>query len=464
MDILSETPFKILHQGFTDTIVEYKNIETDLPQNEQDSNEFSSAESYNQERRSKHSEIPSYKLENLSDLYKTREFKEYKIEQIIQVTEYLLKVLKLIFSIDKQIFKVEKKIDGVISEKKFPTGLEKEIYRSRLIIEDLLDLLSDLKVSIIDLETDPYSVRIDDSVKEIWDSLLLSLTICYVPDELASKVDILFPGIALKKFSNLYDKKAVLHHFFELKDRLFRIINLFIKNLSDQFSFYVTSDQFLNNPAGRTIFVIPMSMYILFDFSQSGLNSAEVLKKDSKSLYSIDVKQMKFFRNVECYLKDLLEEACCMKQRILNEKEFFNIRMLLDCYEKKIPNIRIKPLEQYFSDPVVFEKMTDMVQKVKQPMVSAMTKGGNPWDIMNPVTESKDIDNSTIYFLLKLHEMRFGDSVKLPQSQLRDLLNLCSYSARSSCACMNEHVSRYRKGKYRVSASFEALFQPILMG
>lgn len=479
MEILTDTPFRILHQGFADTIVEYRNIENDIPLYEQRMLEtkpaefkkvqmdFNSAELYNQELRSKFQNIPSFIISDLSNLYLTKEFKLYKINQIITVTEYLQKVLKLIFSIDKQISKLEKKIESILSEKKFNTTTEKDICRSKMIVEDLLDILSDIKVSITELETDNSSVGINFFVKEIWDTLLLSLAICYVPDEYASKIDAIFPDISLKKISSLgeeaKDKRIIAKHLSDLKNRLFFIINLFITNLSNQFSYYVTSDRFLNNPKGMVVFVIPMSMYIMFDFYQSGLTKSESIKKNPKDLYSINSKQMKFYKSVDNYLKKLLEDANKVKAATLLEDEFFNIKKLLEYYEKKVANNRIKQLEPYITDPVIFEKLTAMVQKVKLPMISSMTKGENPWDVVNLVKDSKDIDNSTIFFLLKLHEMRADETTKFPQSQLKDLLNLCSYSTRLSTQCMNEHVSRYRKGIYRTTESYERLFAPILM-
>lgn len=479
MDILTGDPFRILHQGYTDIIVEYKNIENDLPLYEQrlietkpnefkkTQTDFNSAELFNQELRAKYSSLPSFKITELSNIYYTADFKVYKSLQVITIAEYLQKVLKLIFSIDKHITKLEKRIDGIVSEKNFSSATDKDICRSKLIIENLLDLLSDIKVSITELETDKSSIGISDFVKEIWDTLLLSLAICYIPDEYAAKIDSIFSGITLKKISSLgdesKDKKAVLVHLKNLSNRLFFVINLFITNLSNQFSYYVTSECFLNNPKGHTVFVIPMSMYIMFDFYKSGLTESETVKKDPKIYYSIDKKQMKFFKDVDGYLKTLIEDAKKIKDSVSAEKEFFNVKMFLEYYQTKVSNNRIKPLEDYFSDPVVFEKISNMVQKVKQPMVVSMRHGENPWNAVNLIADSKDIDNSTIYFLIKLHEARYGSSKKFPQSQLRDLLNLCSYSTRISTACMNEHVNRYKKGNYHLTDSYENLFLPILM-
>ena len=122
MEILTETPFKILHQGFADTIVEYKNIENDLPLYEQRMLEnkpaefkkvqmdFNSAELYNQELRSKYQNIPSFLISDLSNLYLTKEFKLYKINQIITVTEYLQKVLKLKERSNKNLMELTPKV------------------------------------------------------------------------------------------------------------------------------------------------------------------------------------------------------------------------------------------------------------------------------------------------------------------------------------------------------------------
>lgn len=479
MEILAETPFKILHQGLTDTFVEYKDIENDLPLHEQRKLEskpvefkkiqtdFNSAEMYNKELRSEHSNVDSYKISEISEVYSTKKFKLFKIEQIISVCEYLQKVLKLIFNIDRQVTNLEKKTTKIANEKKFSSENDREIFRTKKIIESLLDQLSEIKVLITELENDSNSIEINSVVKGIWDTLLLSFAVYFVPDEFSSKIDSIFPEITLNKLSSLgddlKDKKKVIYHLHELKNRLFLIINLFITNLSNQFSYYVTPTLFLNNPKGRAIFAIPISMYIMFDFYHSGLTKSEALKKEQKNYYSINSKQIKFFKSIDGYLKDLMEEAAKTRIKVLQEDEFFNIIEFLNYYETKVSNNRIKALESYFSDPVIYEKMTAMVQKVKQPMLVSMINKENPWDPVSKVKESKDMDNSTIYFLLKLHEMRFRDTKKVPQSQLQELLNLCTYSIRASTSCMNEHVSRYRKGGYRVTDSYGNLFEPILM-
>ena len=140
MDILAETPFKILHQGLTDTIVEYKDIENDLPLHEQRKLEskpaefkkvqtdFNSAEMYNKELRSEHSIVDSYKISEISEVYSTKKFKLFKIEQIISVCEYLQKVLKLIFNIDRQVTNLEKKTTKIANEKKFSSENDREIF------------------------------------------------------------------------------------------------------------------------------------------------------------------------------------------------------------------------------------------------------------------------------------------------------------------------------------------------
>ena len=81
MDILTDTPFKILNQGHCDTIVEYRNIENDLPLYEQKFLEsksikfkkqqidFNSAELYNEKLRSMYANIDSYKIKFLPEIY-----------------------------------------------------------------------------------------------------------------------------------------------------------------------------------------------------------------------------------------------------------------------------------------------------------------------------------------------------------------------------------------------------------
>jgi len=477
MEILTEKPFKILYQGDTDTIVEYKNIENDLPLYEQkqidekpevfkiEQIDFNSAELYNKELREKHQNISSFDINSLSDLYQTKRFKTYKINQIITVTEYLQKVLKMIFSIERAITKIEKKTESIISEKKFNSLAEMNAYSSTLIITNLFDLLQDIKISITELETDNCSININSFVSEIWETLRLTLAVYYVPDEIASKIDSLYSHISLKKISSLADeehnKKAVAHHLKNLENKLYFVINLFITNLANQFSYYVTSPSFLNNPLGKCIFVIPMSMYLMFDFYKSGLTTSEIIKKDSSTLFSINQKQIKFYKTVDEHLKNLQAEAKIVQTKVKVEDEFFNIQMLIDYYKKMNPFDYISKVEDFISDPVVFEKMSVFVQKIRQQMIVCMDKNENPWQKTARVYESKDIDNSTIYFLLKLYESRPVSLPKFPQSQLTDLLNLCYY-ANTFEKCVNDHVRKYKRGQYRVSASYENLFLPIL--
>ena len=73
---------------------------------------------YNIELRSEHSNVDSYKISEISEVYSTKKFKLFKIEQIISVCEYLQKVLKLIFNIDRQVTNLEKKTSKIASEKK----------------------------------------------------------------------------------------------------------------------------------------------------------------------------------------------------------------------------------------------------------------------------------------------------------------------------------------------------------
>ncbi len=429
--------------------------------------DFNSAELYNQELRQKYQYISCFELRMLPEQYQTRKFKLYKIKQIIRIAEYLQKVLKLILSIDKQITKCEKKAESILSGFKYLSVLEKDIAYLTLLIPELLDLLSDIKVSITELETDKSSINISDFVSEIWETLRLSLAICYIPDDMASKIDSLYPNISLKKLSSLNDtsknRKEFFSHLQNLKNRLYLVFNLFITNLINQFSYYVTSPAFLNNPKGLTIFVIPMSMYIMFDFCNSGLTRSEMRKSDQKELFSINPKYIKFYKTVDGYLKSFLEEAKDVQEKVKEEEEFFNIQNLIDYYIKTVPSARVNQIEEFVSNPIVFEKISIMTDKIKQSMIVSMSKKENPWDTINNVHESKDIDNSTIYFLLQLYEMHPGKLLKFPQAQLKDFLNLCSYSKRPPASCMNEHVRRYKEGVYRLYDSYKNLFLPILM-
>ena len=481
MELLTEKPVRILAQGLTDSKNEFKNIEFDLPffemkqlSQEEDTfqitqKDYNSAEIFNQERRNRFGSVKAYSLKDILKVYQTKAFKMYKMSQVVSVSEYLLKVLKLLEIVNKTLIRIDRDSKAISKSKDFKDKNEKEFVRSKTVVAELFELFSRIILMISDLQTDENNVGLDAIIEDMKEYIRLPLSIHYVPDELVPKISTVFPCLPLSKFSELEKTRGknilpkAWNEFCQMEEKLFRVIFLFIENMINQFSYYVTPEQFLNNPLGKTIFVIPMSMYKMFNFNNSGLYRKEVIKYGEVSKIEINKKNQDFLSTVEIVFNSIHDEAEKIREELEKESDDFDALKFLAAYEKRYPQEKSEKIKQFLSNPIIDERVTNMLYSARMDLMSVVLHGiETPWFKEMPATvEVKDLDKDTLFFLLQLYTLYPSGLKKFPQAEIWRVFNLFSYS-KQIIKCMNWHVKNYEKDSYTISGQYDAKFGSIL--
>ena len=201
MDCIINEPIRILAHGYMSQKVRYRNIETEIPFLEKESEKhsentnhlltgrFNSAELYNRKMREIYSTVKSYTFKEIMSCYYTGEFKKYKYEQIISTCEYLLKVTKLIENIIQVFIGVVKGAKQEANDRNLETEDVREFYRSKRTVSGLISMLWDISVNASDLQSDPHSIDIQSAIQQGRECLRVVFGIHYVPVELAKKMN-----------------------------------------------------------------------------------------------------------------------------------------------------------------------------------------------------------------------------------------------------------------------------------
>ena len=478
MDCIISEPIRILAHGHTEQRIRYRDIETEIPflekeaeKHSEENNQFpifryNSAELYNREMRDAYSAVKSYSLREIMSCYYTREFKKYKYGQVIASCDYLLKVLKLVENINNVFIGIEKASEQEATDIKCESETMREFYRSKRAVSGLISLLWDISVNVLDLQSDPHSIGIQKSIEKGHEFLCMVLTTHSVPAELAKKISSIYPNVPLLTFgdengcdSKIADTEAY-SSFMQVEGKLIKIMSVFIRFLENQFSYFVTSDSFLSNPIGKTLFVIPMSMYRKFNFPNSGLYRSEQFVFMLEAPVEMARKNLEFIRIVRESFQQTKKEAEQLLSGINNLKKDFSISDFIELYRKKHPMEKMNRLKAILESPVALERTTAMLIETRNFMISDAQKGMDPW-YSKCTKDYKSIDKDTLYFLIKLFECTEAQLKCLPLTKFLRLFNLFSYSNQPEKR-MNDHVRKYRNGKYRISQNYDAVFGSIM--
>ena len=469
---------KILAQGYTSKINSFKDIDFDISflekkSEEQRENEFhleqetfNSAELYNKSLRDMSGTLPCYSFLDVKSTFSTTTFITYKFSEIRSVSEYLLKVLSVIDSVLTGFIQVRKSSMLSLTSEQHVSEAMREFERSKHVIHGLMSLFSDVLCTASDLEYDKNNIRIDKIIYEVKEFLRLSVAVRYIPDEAVPDINSIFPAVTLFRASEIpcsgyiNDLSLLYTDFRRIEERLMQVLTFFVKGLLNQFSFYVTPESFLNNPMGRTIFVVPMSLYKQFGFQNSGLYKMECPQYEGFSLDYIIRKQSSFLNELKTIFGDIYEQSEKLlfeSHGITNE---FCICDFINMYLKKHPSERFDRIQTFVKSPIVFEKLTEVLLKNYSDMIMEAKSGNNPW-IPKYHSTDKHRDKDLVYFLLRLYDLNPCGHKRFPQSELLRLFNIFSYS-NQPVKCMNAHVRKYYEGKYKVSKNYEKNFGVIL--
>lgn len=477
MDCIISEPVRILAHGHTEQRICYRDIETDIPFLEKEAHRhsenngllprlcFNSAEQYNMELRRAYSVIKSYALGEIQKSYYTTEFKKFKYSQIISSSTYLLKVIKLIENINHVFIDIVRRAEGEAERNNSKSEKVNELYRAERMCSGVFSLLWDASINLLDLQSDSHSIGIQKAIDKGHELIQLVLKTHYLPVGLANKINSVFPHVTLRTFDyaaflNCEFDTGVYNNFMQVEEKLISIMTILIRFLEFQFSYYVTSESFLNNPIGRTLFVIPMSLYRKFNFPNSGLYKSEQFVFTQEEPVKMAQKNLEFIRVVKDSFSKTKVEAESLLENIRHSDNSFSIFNFIELYRKKHPVEKMERLITILESPVTLERTTAMLIETRTFMVSDAQNGKDPWYCKNP-NKFKSIDKDTLFFLMRLFE-RSDEQLKcVPLTKILRLFNLFSYSNQPEKR-MNDHVRNYRNGNYRISQNYEATFGAIM--
>ena len=326
--MLKENCIKILGTGLSYIKTNYKNVILDIDQAEKeqkaDSYTFSaegfipnSAEKYNLSLRSQY-QVQSIAPSELTHLIRTRKFSFSYASLILKTAEMLIKVLDLAKDINSKLAEIVKAEKRIKKDAKIQTE-DKDFQIAKTVVNNYIEILLDIKTRISDLNTSECNHCIYRAYMGLDTRVRSMLETSFIPDELAEDFNRLYENYPLHKFSTAkqegLSKTTTLMKFKDLSTRLYSAaLKPFLTELMEIYYYFVTPEAFLNNPVGKTLFVIPMSFYKKFNFAKSGLTREEVVFIDSSRSMEKNTKALSVFYD------ELYASMNCMYDKITEQK------------------------------------------------------------------------------------------------------------------------------------------------
>lgn len=440
-----QNEFRILAEGLRNFITQFKNVEFDLTPEEKktqtaafeykaEPKKLNSAEEYNLEVRNKYT-VKSYDFDEFQAVYRTGKYKLDRMVESMNIIKYLLSVLDLAKIVNDGVEKACLEAKEIRKNK----NLSKDDIQYQVIkntVNCYLDALIEVKTRKDDFYYSSYSHYFKKSYEELDSYSRLIMTSHAVPDEMSVSFNALYDGIPLNKFSSQKElgvsKAVCMTSFSQFADKLYTIIHIFLSNLLDEFSAYVTPELFLNNPEGKATFIIPLNMYKKFNFQHSGLTRQEIVFID---IPNDPAKTASNFSNFidevrECLL-EFHERASTLKTELMKNPDTKELEWFLDKFAAAFEGTtdgRITKIQALCKKSSAFrEKLTCMIYELQTELVEVLSAGGNPWELEKEVTkELKNFDKDTCHFIGILCKSYFENS-EIPNAQFQRTLNLFTY-------------------------------------
>ena len=388
MEFLPTYPIKILAQGYTEEKVAFRDIDFDIPFVERiaaerkkpefhiHQKEYNSAEIFNGKLREQcPSPLPAYELCEPPDVYVTKAYKEHRFSEIVSASGYLVRIAVLTESICNKFLEIMMNARTAMHSEELKSGPQRKTAQVKTVLSGMLAMFRDLVLSISDMNTDSHGIGTAGIARRMKERIRLAVSVRRVPGELASDINALFPNarIAFARSSRGKGIPPEYADFKMIEKRLYQILAITIQDLLSQFSYYVTPDLFLNNPAGRTLFVIPFSMYAKFGFLSSGLFRSE------RASYSESSQEAMVIRPVRKSFAALHDEARSMLSEMRKLPDGFDMDDFVRLYLSKHSVEKMDKVKKFIAILPVREKITEMLFEARGDMVRRAKEGKDPW-------------------------------------------------------------------------------------
>lgn len=465
--MLKENCIKILGTGLSYIKTNYKNVILDIDQAEKeqkaDSYTFTaegfipnSAEKYNLSLRSQY-QVQSIAPSELTHLIRTRKFSFSYANQILKTAEMLIKVLDLAKDINSKLTEIVKTEKRIKRDTNLQTE-DKDFQIAKTVVNNYIEILLDIKTRISDLNTSECNHCILRAYTGLDTRVRSMLETSFIPDELAEDFNRLYENYPLHKFSTAkqdgISKTTTLMKFKELSTRLYSAaLKPFLTELMEIYYYFVTPEAFLNNPVGKTLFVIPMSFYKKFNFAKSGLTREEVVFIDSSRSMEKNTKALaEFYDELYASMNCMYDKITEQKHELFSSKDKYEIEAVIKKYEEYFctkTEGNLKSVQEMLKNAFFREKFTLLVYELRPDLVvDILTINQNPWEITRDMTEDDELDRETIIYLHHLLQVCFGNK-KFPAQriQLTRLLHIFSYNDKPEKS-YSRYVNCILKGKF----------------
>ena len=305
---MGEMLIRILAEGKKIYRTNFKNVETDLTEEEKSLQNgedifsykaiksLNSAELFNKSIREKNKPV-GYDFDEFNSTYRTRDFKFYSLRHMADVCSYLLGVNKFAKFISLTVKEIYTKSGAIQTEKGYKKTTA-SYRKAKFVVTGLVDLLGEIRTMKDDFTSQSFCHYLEKSYSILDSDCRKLFMTSVIPDEIAQPVESLYQGIRLKKISNEVNKESdeiMAARFSMLGERLYNCIHMFLLRVLEEFFPYITPPTFLNNPKGETLFIVPLSLYKKFNFQNSGLYISETVFLKSDDKLKTAKKQIDFF-------------------------------------------------------------------------------------------------------------------------------------------------------------------------
>ncbi|MCF0242996.1 MAG: hypothetical protein HUK25_10180 [Treponema sp.] len=457
-----EKLIRILAEGKSLHITDFKNIEDITPDERKSlngANQFkysaqertlNSAEKYNMKQRLENSKVDAYSISEFLSHYKTRNFKIWKMNEIYGIASYLASVMEYAVFILTNLKKVQCKEKPIQEEKN--ANVDYKFEADKIVVKGLLDLLLEIKTQTDDLARSDFSYYLTHYYEELDSHVRLILQTNSIPNEILPNINAIFPSIAVKAFNigkeDGQSEEYLKYQFSEIvKLKLITSIKIFVTRLIEEFSPYFTSNDFLNNPEGDALFVVPLSIYKKFNFQKSGLVRSEIVFIDAVD----SDKLIKFCKMIQQELLEIKNEA----ENTLSElhKTPEDKSLVCEKYVKQYEKIyagktaaNMSFFNTMLKHPAFAEKFDALIQ-MRKDLVEPALKGINVWsEQAEDTVYNKNLDKNMLLSLYVLYRHYFGETdIPFKQCQVIRLLHMYSHCL-SPEKSINRYVKKYSSG------------------
>ena len=432
---------------------------------------YNSAELINLELRKKYKSYISYKTCELDKAYPTYDFKLELYNKIIATCKYLLNILDLLEVINDALrtnyFEVQS-----ISKKKNKTKEEVEFLKAKASVGAMLSLLPEIKCRMFNLEHSECNIDVHKCYSELLDQVRLKVQYSCFPSDFLKMIETIFGNMSVQRLPAKMNGETKLYYkaFIAESDKYECFIHYFCERLLDQFRYYITPWDFLNNPDNKTLFVVPTAVYCNFNFSNGGLLRSENINISKSALPpKVYDKIHKYYTKLKVSFDTVLEEIRAEKDSL--KKEDADIDKFIRVFTKKHENEKIghvTKLTKILNDsPIIKAKLNDFLQfrkagLFKRCMLSEKDSRVDPWEISDTDTkECQKQDKTDSWILYNVFEM-FGSNYKIPKTELCNIFHIFSYTKDNPSKRMDAWFRNFAQSKVEITEEMNQALEQII--